>query len=42
MNRDPIVEEVHQTRQKLLEECGGELDKRRLRDPYWAGRERNI
>ena len=27
MNRDPIVEEVHQTRQKLLEECGGDLDR---------------
>ena len=23
MKRDPIVEEIHQTRQKLLEECGG-------------------
>ena len=27
MNRDPIVEEVHQTRQKILEECGGDLDR---------------
>ena len=27
MNRDPIVEEVHQTRQKLLDECGGDLDR---------------
>ena len=26
MNRDPIVEEIHQTRQKILEECGGDLD----------------
>ena len=27
MNRDPIVEEIHQTRQKILEECGGDLDR---------------
>lgn len=27
MNRDPIVEEIHQTRQKMLEECGGDLDR---------------
>lgn len=27
MNRDPIVEEVHQTRQKIWEECGGDLDR---------------
>ena len=26
MKRDPIVEEIHQTRQKLLEECGGDLN----------------
>ena len=26
MKRDPIVEEIHQTRQKLLKECGGDLD----------------
>lgn len=26
MNRDPIVEEVRQTRGKLLDECGGDLD----------------
>ncbi len=26
MNCDPIVEEIHQTRQKILEECGGDLD----------------
>ncbi len=25
MKLDPIVEEIHQTRQKLLEECGGDL-----------------
>ena len=25
MKRDPIVEEIHQTRQKLMEECGGDL-----------------
>lgn len=27
MNRDPIVEEVHQTRQKIWEECDGDLDR---------------
>ena len=26
MKHDPIVEEIHQTRQKLLEECGGDLN----------------
>jgi len=27
MIRDPFVEEVHQVRRKLLEECGGDIDK---------------
>jgi hypothetical protein len=27
MNRDPIVEEVRQARQKILEDCGGDLEK---------------
>jgi hypothetical protein len=27
MKDDPIVEEVHQTRRKLLAECDGDLDK---------------
>lgn len=26
MKRDPIVEEIHQTRQKLLQECGGDIN----------------
>ena len=26
MKRDPIVEEIHQIRQKLLDECGGDLN----------------
>lgn len=26
MKRDPIVEEIHQIRQKLLEECNGDLN----------------
>ena len=26
MNRDPIVEEIHQVRNKMLEECNGDLD----------------
>ena len=35
MNRDPVVDEVHQIRQKLLDECGGDLD--RLLDRVKAG-----
>ena len=27
MYRDPVVEEVHQIRQKLLDECGGDFDR---------------
>ena len=27
MNRDPIVEEIHQTREKMLAECNGDLGK---------------
>ena len=27
MNRDPIVEEIHQTREKMLAECDGDLGK---------------
>ena len=26
MKHDPIVEEIHQIRQKLLDECGGDLN----------------
>ena len=26
MNRDPIVEEIHRTRQKILDECNCDLD----------------
>ena len=26
MNRDPIVEEIHRTMQKILDECNGDLD----------------
>jgi hypothetical protein len=26
MKHDPIVEEIHQTRHKILEECNGDLD----------------
>ncbi len=35
MNRDPVVEEVHRTRQKLLNGCSGDLD--RLLDRVKAG-----
>ena len=27
MSQDPVVDEVHKVREKLLEECGGDLDK---------------
>lgn len=27
MNRDPVVEEIHRVRDKILEECNGDLDK---------------
>ncbi len=27
MNRDPIVDEVRQVRQQILDDCGGNLDK---------------
>ena len=27
MARDPIVEELHQIRRKMLAECGGDFDK---------------
>jgi hypothetical protein len=27
MADDPIVEEIHEVRRKLLEECGGDLNK---------------
>ena len=27
MKHDPIVEEIHQIRQKFLEECGGDLNR---------------
>lgn len=32
MNNDPIVEEIHRTRGRLLTECDGDLD--RLLDRY--------
>ncbi len=27
MKRDPIVEEIHRVRKKMLDECGGDLEK---------------
>ncbi|MEK9150117.1 MAG: hypothetical protein AAB267_08755 [Candidatus Desantisbacteria bacterium] len=27
MKKDPIVEEIHQIREKMLAECGGDLEK---------------
>jgi hypothetical protein len=26
MKKDPIVEEIHQIRERLLEECGGDIE----------------
>jgi hypothetical protein len=26
MKKDPIVEEIHQIREKLLDECGGDIE----------------
>jgi len=42
MNRDPIVEEVHRTRQKILAECNGDLDQllNRLKAPEVQDRSR--
>ena len=38
MTRDPIVEEIHRTRKKMLEECGGDFDK--LFDRLMAAQEK--
>lgn len=38
MKKDPIVEEVHRVREKILDECGGNIEK--LMDKLKA-RERN-
>ncbi|MEW6357923.1 MAG: hypothetical protein AB1696_16435 [Planctomycetota bacterium] len=27
MNREPIVEEIRRVRKKMLDECGGDMDK---------------
>ena len=27
MNADPIVEEIHEIRRRMLEECGGDLER---------------
>ena len=27
VSQDPIVDEIHKVREKLLEECGGDLDR---------------
>ena len=39
MNNDPIVEEIHQTRGRLLDECSGDLDK--LLDRYQQSEDPN-
>ena len=38
MNDDPIVEEIHQTRARLLAECDGDLDQ--LLDRYKQSEDR--
>jgi len=44
MNDDPIVDEVHRTRARLLAECGGDLDQLmdRLQQHESEGRSRLI
>jgi hypothetical protein len=32
MKKDPFVEEIHRVREKMLEDCGGDLENR------WTGR----
>ena len=39
MKHDPIVEEIHQIREKLLAECDGDLDK--LMDRFKAAEEQD-
>ena len=39
MNDDPIVEEIHQIRARLLAECNGDLDQ--LLDRYQQSEDRN-
>ena len=39
MNNDPIVEEIHQIRGRLLDECNGDLD--RLLDRYKQSEDRD-
>ena len=39
MNNDPIVEEIHQVRGRLLDECNGDLD--RLLDRYKQSEDRD-
>ena len=39
MNHDPIVEEIHQIRGRLLAECNGDLD--RLLDRYKQSEDRD-
>ena len=39
MNNDPIVEEIHQIRGRLLAECNGDID--RLLDRYKQSEDRD-
>ena len=39
MKHDPIVEEIHQIREKLLDECDGDLEK--LMDRFKAAEEQD-
>jgi len=40
MNRDPIVEEIHKTRRKMLDECNGKLEL--LLERYKAAEEQDL
>lgn len=44
MKRDPIVEEIRQTRQKMLDDCGGDLRKlmQQFKDAEGQDRERLV
>jgi len=44
MTSDPIVDEIHKTREKLLEECGGDIQVylRRLKDRETEDRRRLV
>ena len=44
MARDPIVEEIHRVRKKMLDDCGGDFDKlfERLKDAQGKHKDRLV